>query len=130
MKTRKWTTSQVAITTISGVPLTIPMWTREGGFSHATTDHGSRRASIDGLAESGETFACDFDGCKKVFDGKDKLRRHQNVHKKKLQLKLPSFKLVQQQQQQQEQQDQSSQADVPSDLPNDETTTSKLESEI
>ena len=73
---------------------------------------GSRRNSLNGLATvttainsevdgaSDEVFTCDFEGCSKAFNTKDKLKRHQNMHKKRLQLKLPSMKLIQQQKEQ------------------------------
>lgn len=100
LKTRKWTRTQTTIRTISGATLTLPIWAREGSFAHMTApaSGGGRRASVDGaLNVTGETFPCQEPGCKKVFDAKDKWKRHQLVHKRKaakLQLKLPSLKLT------------------------------------
>lgn len=89
--------AETSITTLSGATLVLPIWAREGSFQHhssasGATDNGSRRASIDGSLDVSESYQCDI--CKKTFDMKDKWRRHQLVHKKKLQLKLPNWKLV------------------------------------
>lgn len=100
LKTRKWTKTQTTVKTLSGTTLILPIWAREGSFSHmaAPTTTGSRRASVDGtLNLTGETFACQEAGCKKVFDAKDKLKRHVAVHRKKAakqQMKIPSLKLT------------------------------------
>ncbi len=98
-KTRKWTASQATITTVSGVQLTLPIWAREGGgFDHNTTDFpagkSSRRNSIDGLAEKPPSFLCPEENCGKAFDTREKLKRHANLHKKKMKLKLPNLKLL------------------------------------
>lgn len=116
-KTRKWLPASTTIRTISGVDLCLPMWSREGGFNHAEPN-GSRRNSLEALAKpppasSGMSYICPEVTCGKVFDAKEKLKRHQAVHRKKLQLKLPSLKLVQQQA-----------------LARSEAPTSKLDSEL
>lgn len=102
LKTRKWTQTQTTIKTISGATLVLPIWAREGSFSQMDpppTTGTNRRGSVDGTLNltTGESFACQEPGCKKVFDAKDKLNRHQVVHKRKaakLQLKIPSLKLT------------------------------------
>lgn len=115
LKTRKWTQAQATIKTLSGQSLVLPIWAREGTFNHeAAPESRSRRNSTDGAlkitlttrsANAGDSsvFICPEPTCGKVFDAKDKWKRHQVVHKKKaakLQLKLPSLKLVQKQSEQ------------------------------
>lgn len=39
------------------------------------------------------TFVCTFEGCHKIFDAKDKWRRHQNLHKRKMKKELSGLQL-------------------------------------
>lgn len=114
LKTRKWTQAQTSIKTLSGHTLLLPIWAREGTFTHTTgLDPRNRRNSTDATLKitltarpqtaSEAVFICPEATCGKVFDAKDKWKRHQAVHRKKaakLQLKLPSLKLVQRQSEQ------------------------------
>jgi hypothetical protein len=143
LRTRKWTQTQATIKTISGATLTLPIWAREGSFSHmaAPASGAGRRASVDGaLNAPGETFPCQEPGCKKVFDAKDKWKRHQLVHKRKaakLQLKLPSLKLTINRPEAVQSADHADEPDASSFLPSEppseltmEETQSHLESQI
>lgn len=139
-KTRKWTARAATLKTISGASLVIPMWTREGDFAGegqpGFVGSTSRRASVDGALETAAqapTWVCPEESCRKVFDAKEKWRRHQAVHKKKLQLKLPNLSRIKEQQSQQQALP-TSMADEPptvlDSMPPSELGLSKLDSEL
>lgn len=83
-KCRRWRVEPATVTLLGGGrTLTIPCWVKDKVIN----------CKVAGRATSLPTFVCTYEGCHKIFDAKDKWRRHQNLHRKKaaaagLQLKL------------------------------------------
>lgn len=79
---RRWRLEPMAALTLAtGRLLLLPAWVHEEKLTTTTAAHGaSPGGSAGGLPA---TFVCTYEGCHKIFDLKDKWRRHQNAHRKK-----------------------------------------------
>jgi hypothetical protein len=69
-RARKWRHEPCELSLLGGRTVLLSGWNRE------RTTKPSKSMT--------PTFVCTFEGCHKIFDAKDKWRRHQNLHKKKL----------------------------------------------
>lgn len=79
-RARKWSLSMnVAVKMLAGRALQLPGWSRNTTDQSLPPKTEGHRDKILGLP----TFVCTYEECHKIFDSKDKWRRHQNTHRKR-----------------------------------------------
>lgn len=79
----KWRWTWATLPTLPGIsPVSVRVWAREGGLSQTppkVTTSPTKKES---------TFVCTHPDCHKIFNGRDQWRRHMNMHKKGLPLRI------------------------------------------
>lgn len=77
---RRWRLeSMITLTLLAGKTLLLPGWVHE----EKAIAYGAPQTASPRAQSLPTTFVCTYEGCHKIFDVKDKWRRHQNAHKKK-----------------------------------------------
>lgn len=69
----------ITLALLAGRTLLLPGWVHE----EKETAYGAPQNASPRGQNLPSTFVCTYEGCHKIFDVKDKWRRHQNAHKKR-----------------------------------------------
>lgn len=87
LRARRWRRESTAVSLLGGRSLTLPCWARD---RPTASSYGGGTSGSPKTARTGEdastfapTFVCTWEGCHKIFDAKDKWRRHLNLHRRK-----------------------------------------------
>lgn len=88
LRVRRWRREPTTVGLLGGRSLSLPCWARDRPSAPPATAPGAggpskTRASNESTAAFAPTFVCTWEGCHKIFDAKDKWRRHLNLHRRK-----------------------------------------------
>lgn len=83
LRARRWRRESTTVPLLGGRSLVLPCWARDRPIVASGTGGSPKVHVTEDSSTFAPTFVCTWEGCHKIFDAKDKWRRHLNLHRRK-----------------------------------------------